>query len=336
MASSRMLTGSISSHLLPRRSFRTQSFTFTIPHSRAPATHAATSIVARKTVPASTPQINPLGRPAARPSRSLHPNSSPFIQPPFRFRRQFHKGQPLSFFDRQPSFLPWTIIALCGSCFVYAKWTQIRLKIYHDSAPDQTIRRNFLTSLANYREGRWWTLLTPNFMHFEIWHFAVNMYAFFSFGTDAVSLLGPQALVVTWIGAGVFSSVAYLISKKIQENQTAKSKSKGSLSGDETKTYEDIGSLGASGSVYGVLTLLACMVPRSPMQLAMLSASFPLWWGVVGSAGFSIAAMQFGWLPGVAHDAHLGGMLFGALYFVFLRARMKGGLKSWIGLQLFK
>lgn len=330
MTSSRILTHSISSHLLPRRSFRT---TFRL---RAPTTRAATSVIARKTVLASTLHINPLGYPAAEPSRSIHPNFSPFSKPPFQCRRQFHNSQPLSFFDKPPSLLPWTIIAVCSSCFAYAKWAQIQLSQHGNDAPTKIIRRNFFDSLTNLREGRWWTLLTSSIMHTEAGHLLLNMFCLLVFGTDAVSSLGAGALVVTWVGAGVFGSAASLIHEKIREKKTAKSKANGVLSGDETKSHESIGSLGASGSIYGIFALLTCLLPRLPKVLVWAPVKFPAWWLLAGNAGFSVAAMHFGWLQGDGHDAHLGGMLFGVLYSVFLRSRFEGGLKSWMALKLFR
>ena len=162
------------------------------------------------------------------------------------------------------------------------------------------------------------------------------MFCLLEWGTSVVSLLGAPALAVTWVGAGVFGSVAGLIYDKMIENKTAKSKANGSLSGDDTESHVHTGGLGASGSIYGIFALFTCMVPHVSMNLPMVPGSFPPWWLLAGSAGFSVAAMQFQWLPNVGHAAHLGGMLFGVLYSVFVRGRLNGGLKSWISLKLFR
>ena len=141
--------------------------------------------------------------------------------------------------------------------------------------------------------------------------------------------------MVTWIGAGVFASAASLIHEKMKEGKTAKSKSNG-FTNDEAESRKDVGGVGASGSVFGVFTLLACMVPHMPLQVIILPVTISASRMLAGSAVFSLAALQFGWLPGLGHAAHLGGMLFGVLYSVVLRTRGKGGFKSLIALNLFR
>lgn len=323
MASSRLLTDSISSHLLPRHSSRTSFLVPTILSSRVPAIRVATSVITRKTITAWKLQINPLGHPAARPSRSPHPNFSPFFQPPIRFRRQFHNGQLLSFFETQPSFFPCAIMVVCSSCLFYMKWAQNQLRQHRNAAPLERLLRNFFNSLTNYREGRWWNLLTATIMHRTTWHFMMNMICLWEWGTTVVSLLGAPALVVTWVGAGVFASAAGLIYDKMIENKTARSKANGSLSEDDAKIHVQYGGLGASGSIFGIFALLTCMGPHVSMSIPMQRRLYPSWWLLAGSAGFSAAAMQFEWLPDVGHAAHLGGMLFGVLFSVFMRARLK-------------
>lgn len=336
MASFRMLTHSTCSHLLPRHSFRTQIRDFAIAHSCTPAIRAPISVTARKTVPAIAHQINLLGNSTARPSRSLYFNVSSSFQFPFQCRRLLHNGQRPSFFDRRPSFLPWTIIVVCGSCFVYSIWARAQLENHGNVAPLKSIRRNFISSLTNYREGRWWTLLTPTVMHLMPLHLLINMYCFLGFGTSVVQLLGARPLLVTWVGAGVFSSVASLIHEKWKETKAAKKKSDGFSRKDESESDKSRGGLGASGSILGMFALLTCMVPNMPMQIMMIPVSIPAWRLLAGGAVFSLAALQFGWLPGFGHDAHLGGMLFGVLYFVFLRTRGKGGLKSLIAMKFLR
>lgn len=141
--------------------------------------------------------------------------------------------------------------------------------------------------------------------------------------------------MVTWIGAGVFASAASLIQDKMKEDKIARSKSDGSTNA-ETEKRKDIGGVGASGSIIGVFALLTCMLPHMPVQIFMLPFAISSRRMLAATAVYSIAALQFGWLPNLGHAAHLGGMAFGVLFSVILKTRGKGGFKSWIALNLFR
>lgn len=83
--------------------------------------------------------------------------------------------------------------------------------------------------------------------------------------------------------------------------------------------------IGASGAVYGVLLAFAMLFPNMPLYLMFIPVPIKAKWMVVGSfvlellIGMSEAR---GVNDGVAHFAHLGGMVFG--FFIMLYWKHKG------------
>ena len=143
-----------------------------------------------------------------------------------------------------------------------------------------------------------WQLLTYVFLHDPrgFTHILFNMFALWMFGRDLERLMGPRRFLTYYIVCVVGAGIVQLIVASAQ----------GGL-------YP---TLGASGGVFGILLAygmtypnrtVMLMFPPIPMKakyFVLLYGLLELYLGASGSA------------PGVAHFAHLGGMLFG---FILLR-----------------
>jgi membrane associated rhomboid family serine protease len=260
------------------------------------------------------------------------------IHPKLPQTRPFHNGntpppQPRSSFwgGDDSNTLPFSIALVCGACSAYAYWAINQQKTKGDTTHEKIIQQNFILSLANYREGRWWTMLTSTIMHIAPAHLGANLFGLVSIGPLVVDVFGPRTFIIAWVGAGLCSSVVTLIRETIREKREQEQEEKrkansefpgASSSSKRNNAASDHGSLGASGSLFGLFTMAACYAPHMSMQLMMIPVSIPAWGLMLGSVGFSIAAWVNGWLPSVGHEAHLGGMAFGALYyFTMLRKR---------------
>ena len=75
--------------------------------------------------------------------------------------------------------------------------------------------------------------------------------------------------------------------------------------------------LGASGAVYGVLIAYAMIFPNSRISLIFPPISLNAKWMVIIFAVLSLVVGVTGTAEGVAHFAHLGGMIFGFLVVYF-------------------
>ena len=162
-----------------------------------------------------------------------------------------------------------------------------------------------------------WQIITHMFMHGGFWHLFFNMYTLFIFGCVLERMWGPKKFLlfyfVTGIGAALLHTGVQALEMQAYMSQTAE----GSVSA--VKAIHDLKmtpTVGASGAIYGVLIGYAMLFPDSVLTLVFPPVSLKAKWFVIIFAVielftgiFSTSIRSVG--GGVAHFAHLGGMLFG-------------------------
>ena len=92
--------------------------------------------------------------------------------------------------------------------------------------------------------------------------------------------------------------------------------------------------LGASGAIYGVLIGYAMCYPDSRLTLLFPPVTLTAKWFVIIFAGIELFTGISGFQDGVAHFAHLGGMLFGWLLLRYWRKQTRqrqqfSGWQTW-------
>ncbi|KAF7888886.1 hypothetical protein EAF00_009186 [Botryotinia globosa] len=159
--------------------------------------------------------------------------------------------------------------------------------------------RNFVLSQQNIDEGRVHTLITHSFMHQTYYHLFANMYCMLA----VAPLVNPLTFVTIWAGAGVTCSLAslYIWKHGLPFNQ------------NKSSINSIARGCGASGSLSGLITMLAVKHPNVSWQFMFVPIGIPAWFLVGGGAVYSILALNNGWHPGVGHAGHLGGSAFGVL-----------------------
>jgi len=147
-----------------------------------------------------------------------------------------------------------------------------------------------------------WQLVTSGFLHGNLPHIALNMYALFSFGGDVERVMGSRAFA--WLyGASVLTgSIVQLIVVSMHTSDGI------------------VPTLGASGGVFGVLLAFGMLFPRRRVMLLIPPIPMPAWVLVAGYGAIELMQGVFGTQQGVAHFAHLGGML-GAFIVLFTMGR---------------
>ena len=80
-------------------------------------------------------------------------------------------------------------------------------------------------------------------------------------------------------------------------------------------------SIGASGGVFGLLLAFAMLFPQRQIVLLFPPIPMPAWVFALGYAVLELALGVTGTEAGVAHFAHLGGMLGAYLYIMVSRLR---------------
>ncbi len=139
-----------------------------------------------------------------------------------------------------------------------------------------------------------WTILTSLFIHSGLWHIITNMLAFYFFGSYLFKLVGESKLLITYFCGGIVGSVLFILL---------------------APPYSI--AIGASGAVFALGGALAVMRPKLRVFVFPIPAPIPLWSAVIG--GFLLISF----LPGIAWQAHLGGLVFGLIVGFFFRKRKR-------------
>jgi membrane associated rhomboid family serine protease len=136
-----------------------------------------------------------------------------------------------------------------------------------------------------------WSLLGYGFTHAGLLHLSANMLGLLGLGLGVEREAGWSGLLAVYVGGLLGAGGAHL-----------------ALGGTTP-------AVGASGGVAALLVAYAACNPRRVLWLLVLPLRAPWMVGLVALLG--IACVVFGWLPQIAHVAHLGGMAAGALWSAF-------------------
>jgi membrane associated rhomboid family serine protease len=80
--------------------------------------------------------------------------------------------------------------------------------------------------------------------------------------------------------------------------------------------------LGASGAIFGLLLAFGMLYPHEKVMLIFLPVPMPAWLFVIGYALVELVMGVTSTQAGVAHFAHLGGMVGGYVLIQYWRGRL--------------
>jgi len=147
-----------------------------------------------------------------------------------------------------------------------------------------------------------WQLVTYSFLHGSVPHLFFNMLALYMFGAPVENFFGSRSFLTYYFVCVVTAALCHLVVTAF-------------IGGPAYPT------VGASGGIYGVLLAygiyfpqrtVMLLIPPIPMRartLVVVFVALELFFGVTGTAS------------GIAHFAHLGGMLGGFLMIQYRRGR---------------
>lgn len=160
----------------------------------------------------------------------------------------------------------------------------------------------------------WWQPLTHMFMHGGWGHLLFNMYTLFIFGSSLERVWGPKKFLifyfVTGLGAAAIHTGVEWIQMQTYITQAAEGSSAAFAAIHNLKM---IPTVGASGAIYGVLMGYALLYPDAVLTLIFPPISLKARWFVLIFAVIELVAGITGTGAGIAHFAHLGGLIFGYL-----------------------
>ena len=155
----------------------------------------------------------------------------------------------------------------------------------------------------NAPEFHSYQFVTYMFLHAGFGHLFSNMFALWMFGRTLEYELGSQRFLTYYMVCGIGAALIQI--------------------GVASLFGEDLTLLGASGAVFGLLLAFGVLHPNNMIYIIPLPFPIKAKWFVVGYAVLEIA---LGWSPintGVAHFAHVGGMLWGLALLYWWRKKGK-------------
>jgi membrane associated rhomboid family serine protease len=138
----------------------------------------------------------------------------------------------------------------------------------------------------------WWQLVTSAFLHANLTHLFLNMFALFMFGRDVEQVLGGRRYLAVYAAAVLSAALVQLFV----------------VSFTVPASDPPYPTVGASGGVFGVLLAFGMLFPRRRVMLVFPPIPMPAWFLVFAYALIELASGVLG-EAGIAHFAHLGGML---------------------------
>lgn len=175
--------------------------------------------------------------------------------------------------------------------------------------------------LAN--DFHFYQFITYMFMHAGIEHLFFNMFAVWMFGRIMEQTFGQKRYLIYYftcgIGAGLLQELVQYVSFLSQGLEGYSQISMAGITMEMGDFLNRWTTVGASGAVYGILLSFGMTYPEERMFIFPLPVPIKAKFFVIGYAAIELFSALGRSSDGVAHFAHLGGMLFGLLLILYWR-----------------
>ena len=220
------------------------------------------------------------------------------------------------------NFICWLASIVLGSRFDFNR----HLGLHFFMSPDFNIAQLFTYMFLHD---------TTNFAHIFF-----NMFTLFMFGVTLERSLGWKRFLFYYIscglGAGLFQELVAFIRYEslvgvfsaedleyIRQTGGDLFRSGMNWTGDAgtMNLILNVPTIGASGAVYGVLLAFGVLFPNVPLYLFFIPIPIKAKWMVLGYGAIELLLALSTAGDGVAHFAHLGGMIFGLLMLIYWKKK---------------
>ncbi|MBQ2969112.1 MAG: rhomboid family intramembrane serine protease [Bacteroidaceae bacterium] len=185
---------------------------------------------------------------------------------------------------------------------------------------------------------RLYQLFTYMFMHSGFEHIFFNMFAVWMFGRILETVWGPQRFLLYYVLCGMGAGLVQEVTQYFEFIPYMADMAQLSAYAPETivpingvthtagqwlAMYErviSVPTVGASGAVYAILMAFGMLFPNQEIFIFPLPMPIKAKWLIIG---YFVIELGMGIMgnDGVAHFAHLGGMIFGFLLILYWRKR---------------
>ena len=167
-----------------------------------------------------------------------------------------------------------------------------------------------------------WQPVTHMFMHGGFWHLFFNMYTLYFFGRVLEERWGAKKFLIFYFVTGIGAALVHTGVEWIQMQHWMGQVAEGSLAAQANiYNLKMTPTVGASGAIYGVLMGFAMLYPDAVMSLIFPPISLKAKWFVLIFGGIELLTGVTGVGGGIAHFAHLGGLIFGYLLIMYWKKR---------------
>ena len=153
-------------------------------------------------------------------------------------------------------------------------------------------------------------MVTHMFMHASPGHLIFNMLSLFFLGAYVERFAGHKDFLALYLLSGFGAMLAHLAIQFMEYQSTGQT------------NFTPV--VGASGAVYGVLISFAVLFPNVKMMLLFIPFPIKARYLALGLIAYDLISGVGGFQTGIAHFAHLGGALTGALItFLWLKPKYR-------------
>lgn len=158
---------------------------------------------------------------------------------------------------------------------------------------------------SNILQGKYlWTFLTSMFMHGGIFHLFANMLSLFFIGSLVERILGSRRYLYFYLISGLFAGLFFVLTSLVYSS--------------DFNTY----AVGASGALFGLVGFLMIITPNLPVYVMFIPIPIKMKYAAPGILIVLWIISAAGNVP-IGNMAHLGGLIVGAIYGVYLRQTYK-------------
>ena len=169
---------------------------------------------------------------------------------------------------------------------------------------------------------RWWQPVTHMFMHGGFWHLFFNMYTLYFFGRVLEERWGAKKFLIFYFVTGLGAALIHTGVEWIQMHHWMNQVAEGSMAAQANiHALKMTPTVGASGAIYGVLMGFAMLYPDAILTLIFPPVSMKAKWFVLIFGGIELLTGITGVGGGIAHFAHLGGLIFGYLLIMYWKKK---------------
>ena len=169
---------------------------------------------------------------------------------------------------------------------------------------------NIALKPSNIMQGKYlWTFLTSMFMHGGFFHLFVNMFSLFFIGSLLQKILGQKRYLWFYLISGLFAGIFFVLASLVFPADF------------------DVFAVGASGALFGLIGLMMFLTPNLPVYIMFIPIPIKIKYAAPGMLILLWLISVTGNIP-IGNTAHLGGLIAGLIYGLYLKNRYKHKVRS--------